>query len=442
VNDVIVIGAGMAGVTAARRLASTGLSVCVVEGRDRLGGRVQSIRDFCDRPVEGGAEFVHGVGAATWPEIGAAELATRPCPLVRHTLFNVGGGTRWLPWILLHPGAWPAFAILRAISRFQPPDISAREFLERQGYRGRARVLAEMTLSAHLPGGIDEIGLRGLVEDGVLFLEKSLNHRISAGYDSLPAFVARHLDVRFGFALEELAWNRDGVVLRSREGRELAARAAISTLPVGVLKSGAVRFLPDLPVSKRSALAQIEMGPVQKLLLRFGDRFWPGWAAVIGCGRGPVTLYWPPFYGSDERTPVLIAYATGPRAARLSALSEDEAADVVLGDLSRLFPKADPRGALVARRRIDWGADPYSRGGYTFLRPGGAGARARLAAPDTPPLFWAGSATAWSPIAATVEAAYTSGHRAAGEVLEYLSRRGAADSRPGASPARPGGGPT
>jgi monoamine oxidase len=137
----------------------------------------------------------------------------------------------------------------------------------------------------------------------------------------------------------------------------------------------------------------------------------------------PVTLYWPLSHGADGSFPVLIAYATGPRVARLSALDENEAADVVLGDLSRLFPKADPRGTLIARRRIDWGADPYSCGGYTFLKPGGTGARALLAAPDTPPLFWAGSATAWSPIAATVEAAYTSGQRAAGEAIEYLSSR-------------------
>jgi monoamine oxidase len=63
--DAIVIGAGMAGITAARDLAASGLSVCVVEARDRIGGRVYSVRDFCDEPVEGGAEFIHGVGAAT-----------------------------------------------------------------------------------------------------------------------------------------------------------------------------------------------------------------------------------------------------------------------------------------------------------------------------------------------------------------------------------------
>jgi monoamine oxidase len=389
----------MAGVSAARELVAAGLSVCVVEGRDRVGGRVHSIRDFCGEPVEAGAEFVHGVGAATWPELRAAGLEVRPCPLMRHTMFNVGGGTRWLPWILMHPGVWPSFTILRQIGRFEPPDTSAREFIERRGYRGRARILAEMTLSAHLPGSIDEIGMQGLLEDGVLNLETGLNHRVVEGYDNLPAFIARGLDLRLGFG----------------------ARAAVSTLPVGVLQSGAVHFTPELPESKRSALERISMGPVVKLLLRFEEPFWPGWAANIGCGTGPLTLYWPVFYGSEGKPPVLLAYATGPRAARLSAASEEEATQIVVSDLARLFPKADPRRTLSASRRVDWAADPYSRGGYSFLRPGGAGARALLAAADTPPLFWAGSATAWSPIAATVEAAYTSGLRAAAEVHDFLA---------------------
>ncbi len=421
-TDVLVIGAGMAGVAAARELARAGFSVAVVEARDRVGGRVYSVRDFCAEPVEGGAEFVHGVGAATWPDVRAAGLAVRPCPLIRHTMFNVGAGTHWLPWILLHPGTWRSFDILHAIRRAQPPDVSGREFIERRGYRGRARVLAEMTLSAHLPGSVDEIGVLGLVDDGVVKLETGLNHRIAAGYDSLPAFIAQDLDIRFGFIIETIGWSADGVRLRAADGRELSARAAIATLPVGVLKSGAVRFAPELPEGKRAALAALEMGPVFKVLLRFKERFWPPWLANLGCGTGPVTLYWPVFYGTEGKPLVLIAYCTGPRAARLSQMSADEAAAVAVADLGRLFPKADPQRQLIDYRVIDWGRDPFACGGYTFLRPGGTGARRRLAAADTGALFWAGSATESTPIAATVEAAYLSGLRAAAEVRAVLER--------------------
>jgi polyamine oxidase len=117
---------------------------------------------------------------------------------------------------------------------------------------------------------------------------------------------------------------------------------------------------------------------------------------------------------------VLTAYCTGPRAAGLSRVAEDEAVDIVLSDLKRLFPGAAPRQTLNAWRRIDWATDPFACGGYTFLRPGGSGARQQLAAADTGALFWAGAATATPTIADTVQAAYLSGVRAAAEARARL----------------------
>jgi monoamine oxidase len=418
--DVIVIGAGMAGVTAARELVRAGISVRVVEGKDRIGGRIYSVRDFCGAPVEGGAEFVHGIGAETWPDVRAAGLSVRSCRSTRGTMFNVGYGAHWLPFILLHPGVWPTFTILRHLRRQQPPDLTAREFMDRRGYRGRARTMAQMVLTAHLPGSIDEVGVLGLVEDGVLKLETAVNHRITDGYDRLIEYIARGIDIRFGFTVQTIQWGTGGVTIGSTDGRELSTRAAVCTLPVGVLKSGAIRFVPELPESKRRVLQHLEMGPAVKILLRFEERFWPKGLALLACGAGPVTLYWPVFYGMEDKPPVLTAYSTGPRAAALAELSEEEAAAVALEDLRAHFPKASPR--LIAFRRIDWAADPLACGGYTFLRPGGSGARAGLAAADTGALLWAGSAAATRTIAATVEGAFVSGLRAAAEVRSLLER--------------------
>lgn len=404
----------MAGVTAARELTRAGVSVSVVEAGERLGGRIYTIRDFCGAPVEAGAEFIHGVGAETWPDVHAAGLAVRPCPNRRDMMFNIGHGTHWLPWILLHPGVWPTFTILRAVARIQPPDMSARQFIEQRGYRGRARVMAEMVLTAHLPGSIDEVGMLGLLEDNVLKLETGLNHRVVDGYDRVPAYIGRDLNVQFGFVVQTIEWGASAVTVRAADGREASAPAAVCTLPVGVLKSGAVRFIPDLPESKRRALQHLEMGPVLKVLLHFEARFWPRRLATLACGAGPITLYWPVFYGQEDAPAVLTAYCTGPRAAALATMDERAAVAIVLEDLRRHFPEASPR--LKAHRRIDWAADPLACGGYTFVRPGGIGARARLAAPDTGALFWAGAETATTAIAAAVQGAFTSGLRAAGEV--------------------------
>jgi len=418
--DALVIGAGMAGVTAARELARAGLSVIVVEAGDRIGGRLRTIRDFSGQPVEAGAEFIHGNDAATWTETRAAGLTTRPCRLVRDTMLSFEGRARWLPLSLLHPGTWSAASILRSIDRFQPPDCSAREFLDRRGDNGRARLLAGLTLTAHLPGSIDEIGMLGLKSDGVHRLETGLNHRVVEGYDRLPRFVAGDLDVRFDFAVETIRWRPDGVAVQSTLGLEVCAQTAVCSLPAGVLHPGSIRFEPELPESKLSALRHLQTGPVLKILLRFTDRFWPRRLAILACASGPLTLYWPIAGNSARDDPVLIAYATGPRAAALAEVSEAEATAIAVQDLDRLFPSVDVGPNLTSCRRIDWAADPLARGGYSFVRVGGTGAREMLAAADTGALLWAGAATESSPIAETVEAAYLSGLRAASEARALL----------------------
>ncbi|MBI4591203.1 MAG: FAD-dependent oxidoreductase [Candidatus Rokubacteria bacterium] len=422
--DVIVIGAGMAGIAAARELLRAQLSVVVLEARNRIGGRIWTLRDFCDEPVEAGAEFVHGRKSGIWPEIRRAGLDVRASAPILRSAFNLGGATRWLPWILVHPETWACAGMRRGIARNGPPDLSVREFIEKRGYRGRARILAEMTFLQHLPGGGNDVGVLGMVEDGVLDLQTRRNYRIVGGFDSLPRALADGLDIRLDCPVDAVFWDSEAVRLRLRNGRELEARAAISTLPVGVVRSGTVRFVPPLPQSKQWALAWVEMGPVLKLLLRFQEPFWPGWMEKLECGTGPINLYWSVFRGADGASPVLMAYCTGPRAAELSVVSEQEAAEIAIADLQRLFPKADPRRMLVTCRRIDWTRDPFAAGGYTFLRPGGLRARACLRAADTGMLFWAGAATEQQPIAEIVEAAYRSGLRAAAEVRAALERAG------------------
>ncbi len=418
--DTLVIGAGVAGCAAGHALRAGGANPLVVEARDRVGGRVCSVRDFGPAPIETGAEFIHGIDAATWPAVRAAGLAVRPCSMTRGAMMHVNGRTLRLPWVLLDPRVWPTFGILRAIRNFQATDRSAAEFLRGRPDRGPGRILAEMTLGTHPPGPLDQIGMRGLVEDRLVKLETGLNHRVNAGYDRLPAALADDLEIQLGFEVTRIEWSPQGVRAVAADGREVSAASGICSLPVGVLKAGGIEFDPPLPEAKREALQKIEMGPVVKILLRFRERFWPRWLTTLGAD-GPIGTYWPPLYGLDNDAPLLTAYSTGPRAAALSAASEDAAIATALRDLARLFPKFAVAAALVDARRIDWPADPFACGGYSYLRPGGSGARAALGARDTGRLFWAGDAVASSQIAAVVSAAYETGIRAANSALESLN---------------------
>ena len=421
--DVIVIGAGMAGITAARELTRKRFSVAVLEARDRIGGRIITVDDFCDGLVEGGAEFVHGRNAATLTEVHEAGLNLRGSPQMRRTWFNLGGATRWLPFACLHPETWACAGMRRKIARTEPPDLSAREFIDKHRYRGRARMLTEMTFMQHLPGSADEIGVLGLVGDGVLDLQTRYNHRIVEGYSSLPQSLANGLDIRLNSMVETVKWDSQKVRVRLHRGSEFEARAAISTLPIGVLKSDAVRFEPALPKSKQWALSQMEMGPIIKILLHFQDGFWPRWMEMVASATGPVNLYWSIFRGIKGMPRVLSAYCVGPRATELSRESEENAMEIVMDDLQRLFPKSAPRRALVNYRFVNWAEDPFARGGYSFLRPGARGARASLRATDTGALFWAGAGTESRPISELVETAYLSGLRAGAEVRASLETR-------------------
>lgn len=421
IHDVVVIGAGMAGVAAGRALAQGGLDVVVVEAGDRVGGRVHTIRDLVDHPVEAGAEFIHGSKAATWQDVRASGLDTVPVPYL-WSWFNLAGTTKWLPRHLTHPGVWRSFDILWSLGRFSGDDCSARTFIERKGYQGRARELAQLTLTAHLPGSVDEVGIAGLEADGVLHLESGVNHRVVSGYDLLPQHLATGLDVRFGFRVRSIAWGADGVTVNPVSGDTLSARAAITTLPHGVLAREVVAFDPPLPPTKRAAIDRIATGAVTKVILAFDRRLWHRKTAQVVCGTGPVTLYWPTSFGTGG-PPVLTAYATGPRAQALSDAGTDKAIGIVLDDIERVFPESSPRATMIGFRFVDWATDPNAYGGYTFLPPGAVGARADLAAP-TKSLFWAGSATENHPVADTVEAAYLSGLRAARQVSSHLRRAG------------------
>ncbi|MGH9026061.1 MAG: flavin monoamine oxidase family protein [Acidimicrobiia bacterium] len=416
-HDAVVIGAGIAGVTAARELRRAGLDVVVLEAGDRVGGRMHTARDFCDHPVEQGAEFVHTAEADTWTEVRAGGFETIRCEPSEGFLMVVGG--RRSPDLFGDPSLLAMGDLMSEIAGWDGPDTTPAEWLAGKGLTGPARVMADQMVTVHPLGDLHELGMQGLRDDRVVDLERGTDWRLTAGYDALPRWIADGFDVQFGRRVTEIRWSERSVEAVTADGETVAARAGVCTLPVGVLKSGAVRFEPDLPVRKWRALGGLEMGAVLKILYRFRERFWPDDLTMLGCD-GPVRLYWTPLYGRDDAAPVLTAYVSGYRARALSALTESEAAEVGLRDLDRLFPDASPSQLVDESRRVDWLTNPNTRGGYSFVRLGGAGSRAALAASDTGALFWAGDGTTTTTIAAVVHAAYATGRRAAAEAEAHL----------------------
>lgn len=434
---VVVLGAGVAGLAAAHQLLLDGVEAVVLEARDRLGGRVWTDRHFADFPVELGAEFIHGDRAALWSWVDRLGLTTHAWRKRDESWVRMADGrlltmrearatdtgfevTRtWdLPRRPVHDGEDFERYLRRVGFDATQLDYVRRAFANAAG-DAMHRLDAAAVLDAMAAGELDGEG----------------EFRVLEGFGAILEALGLGLEILTRREVRVVRWGAHGVRVETADGGTVDAERAIVTLPLGVLQRGGVRFEPPLPESKRRALAGLRMGPVVKLHLRFAEAVAPeGVEAIFAAGSPP--MWWTPSAGREGAACVWTALASGDGARALAARGEAAALAQGLDTLRREL--GHDRLEPVAARWVDWTSDPYALGGYSHVVPGRRGAREDLAAP-TPPLYWAGEATAVEARAATVHGALVTGLRAADEVVDDLLEADARDrAAPSAAAAHPG----
>jgi monoamine oxidase len=432
-TDVVVLGAGAAGLAATRALGAAGRSVVVLEARERVGGRLLTREDpGLPLPIELGGEFIHGETPESFALLHAAgSLAID----TGQTSFAFEAGE-------LREAEDPFDVVAGVMKRAQAlrDDMSVEQFLRELPGNG-PQVERERRMTRMLVEGFDaadpaRAGVRAIAEEwsddrgG----QTSRQFRPLGGYARLlrtlhGALDPAYADVRLGSPAHALRWGERGatVLASTPFAAQLTvhARAAIVTLPVGVLQDGAVRFEPPLPPRTREALERLVMGPVVKLVLRFRTAFWErlrGERYRDGAFFHRADAAFPTFWTMlPLRAPLLVAWAGGPKADALAGHELDALVALALADLATLFGTSiEPYAELEAAYVHDWQRDPFARGAYSYVATGGDGARAALAAPVGTQLFFAGEAAAPTSEAGTVAGALRSGERAAREVLAAL----------------------
>jgi monoamine oxidase len=421
--DVLVLGAGVAGLGAARDLRDAGLEVLVLEARDRVGGRVWTDRTLAPHPVELGAEFIHGDRADTWGLVRRLGLRTRPWPKQDESLVQLEDGR--VLTMRAARAADPGFdatrtMVLPAVTPGRYEDLDA--YLRRVGWTADQRRHVRRAFANAAGDDPHRLSSEAIVDGLASDDAGEGDFRLPDGQDALPLALADGLDVRLRVAVTRVVAGPDGVGVVTRPAAadgpatRWSARAAVVALPLGVLQSGDVAFEPDLDALKGDALAGLRMGPVIKLVCRLAaPPFDPGAGVEAVYARGTPPMWWTSSPSGTD-APIWTGFVSGAGAADLLRL-EPEAA--LRRALAALEEAAGRPLAVLEGRVVAWPDDPWARGGYSHVVPGHQGARQRLAAP-TPPLYWAGEATAPEGCAATVHGALRSGARAAREVLAAL----------------------
>ncbi|HEY3938639.1 MAG TPA: NAD(P)/FAD-dependent oxidoreductase [Bryobacteraceae bacterium] len=430
--DVVIIGAGAAGLAALRELDRAGGHALCLEARDRIGGRILTVHDpLCPLPLEVGAEFIHGHPPEIWDIVHSAQLTAYDSG---DNAVRISGGK------VQDAQAWQSIErVMNAMQALaaRSPDQSFASFLASSAHSDQEKRWAAAYVEGFNAARKEIVGIASLAQDAAAAaqIDGDRAFRLVNGYDTVPlhllhAVSEANAKLRLNSVVKSVVWQPDTAQVHVRHSltghlKIIRCRKVVITVPLGVLQAppdsfGVIRFRPE-PGGILAAAQALAFGQAMRVTLRFRESFWERNSEISFAGfllsDEPLFPTW--WTSLAVRSSLITGWSAGPHADALLGQPPSKIVSTALASLARITNSNPARinDLLEAAYFHDWHADPFARGAYSYVPAGALEARKILAEPVADTLYFAGEATELNGHSATVQGAIASGKRAARQIL-------------------------
>ena len=402
-ENILLIGAGVAGIYAGYLLQRHGIEFQILEASDRVGGRLGKLEGFADYPLDLGAEWLHGKKSLMGKLVKRTQTAiTQDKSKERYWFRNKLKKKTPID-------VWDFF------EQEDLPDISYRDYATQEGLGEEYRYIVE-GVAGDFGASAANISAYWKIKEEEAWNSGNKDYKFARTYFDL---VYEHLAVpvldkiRLQSIVSRIDYSGEQIVVEDSEENLYFADKVLLTVPITILKEGDIEFVPPLPEEKVSAFQQIGMEAGMKVFLKFSEKFFhPGIYGGKYCAA-----YADEIIGKLGKDHVLLAYIMGEQAAYLSALREEAMiVSILLEELDEMYAgKATP--AFLDAHVVDWMAHPFIRGAYSYSTVGMGNARSIAAQPVASKLFFAGEAMNLNGHHQTVQGATETARREVGRML-------------------------